>query len=95
MHLRAVITDDSRGAGPRRQPSLRGHLSRACQYLAECVRRTHRKARDVGLVILPRGLFSRLRFQRGDTSLERCGGGSDGVQLAAKDLGLFEAPAQL
>jgi hypothetical protein len=69
---------------------LRGHLSRTCQYFAECVRRTHRKARDVGLVILPRGVFSRLRFQRGDTSLESCGGGTDGIQLPAEDLGLLE-----
>jgi hypothetical protein len=72
---------------------LRGYLSCTCQYLAECVRRTHRKAWDVGLVILPRGVFARLRFQRGDTSLESCGGGTDGFQLPADDLGLFEAPA--
>jgi len=53
----------------------------------------HRKARDVGLVILMRGVFPRLRFQRGDTSLESCGGRTDGVQLpSAADLGLIEAP---
>jgi hypothetical protein len=93
--LLAGIADDSRGAGVRRQPSLRGYLSRTCQHLAECVRRTHRKAWDVGLVILPRSVFSRLGFQRGDTSLQSCGGGTDGIQLPAEALGLLEAPDEL
>jgi hypothetical protein len=61
--------------------------------LAERVRRTHRKARDVGLVILRLGVFPGLRFQRGDTSLESCGGSTDGVQLpSVEGLGLLEAP---
>jgi hypothetical protein len=52
----------------------------------------HRKARDVGLVILLWGLFPRLRFQRGDTSLESSGGRTDGLQLLSpEDLGLLEA----
>jgi len=56
----------------------------------------HRKARDVGLGILLRGVFPRLRFQRGDTSLESCGGRADGVQLPSpEDLGFLEAPGQL